>query len=287
VALLGPSGCGKTTLLRTVNRLIEPTQGQVLVGGIDVRSLDAVDLRRGIGYVIQSIGLFPHMSVLENTMVVPRLLGWAKPQRLDRAKEVLALVGLESSLFTRFPRELSGGQAQRVGLARALCADPPVLLMDEPFGAVDPPTRERLQDEFLKLQSTLHKTVLFVTHDLEEAVKLADRICLMHAGQVVQFDTPEQLLEYPKTDFVKGFLGPSRILLRLSKIPLTKLLEPLSGSSGLPAISVNASAREAFSLMLAQGGRSLQVLDGSNTVGQIRLEALLDAVSEAASQELT
>lgn len=282
VTLLGPSGCGKTTLLRTVNRLIEPTEGTVFVGGQDVRKLDEVELRRGIGYVIQSIGLFPHMSVLENIVVVPRLLGWSKEKREARAREMLALVGLEPQTFAgRFPRELSGGQAQRVGLARALAADPPVLLMDEPFGAVDPPTRERLQDEFLKLQSELRKTVLFVTHDLEEAVKISDRICLMNVGHVEQYDTPEVLLRSPKTPFVQDFLGPSRTLLRLSRIPLSGLVEPLGTHRPAVSIKSSAMARDAFSLLLANGIRNLGVTDeGGQVVGLVRLESLLAAASE-------
>ncbi len=282
VTLLGPSGCGKTTLLRTVNRLIEPTAGTVFIANQDVRQLDEVTLRRGIGYVIQSIGLFPHMSVLENVMVVPRLLGWNKAKRETRAKEMLALVGLEPHTFAgRYPRELSGGQAQRVGLARALSADPPVLLMDEPFGAVDPPTRERLQDEFLKLQSELRKTVLFVTHDLEEAVKISDRICLMNAGRVEQYDTPEVLLRSPKTPFVRDFLGPSRTLLRLSRIPLEGLVEPQDGHCPVVKIHRTASAREAFSALLSSGLGSLGVTDEAGRVmGLVRLETLLKAVSE-------
>jgi len=282
VTLLGPSGCGKTTLLRTVNRLIEPTAGTVFVAEQDVRGLDEVVLRRGIGYVIQSIGLFPHMSVLENVMVVLRLLGWPKEKREARAREMLVLVGLEPHIFaSRFPRELSGGQAQRVGLARALAADPPVLLMDEPFGAVDPPTRERLQDEFLKLQSELRKTVLFVTHDLEEAVKISDRICLMNAGRVEQYDPPEVLLRNPKTPFVQSFLGPSRTLLRLSRIPLDALVEPLDGHHPPLTIHRSATAREAFSSLLAGGLRTLTVTDEvGRVVGLVRLETLLKAVSE-------
>ena len=282
VTLLGPSGCGKTTLLRTVNRLIEPSEGAVFIGGQDVRQLDEVELRRGIGYVIQSIGLFPHMSVLENVMVVPRLLGWSKEKREARAREMLALVGLEPQTFAgRFPRELSGGQAQRVGLARALAADPPVLLMDEPFGAVDPPTRERLQDEFLRLQSELKKTVLFVTHDLEEDMRISDRICLMNSGRVEQYDTPEVLLRSPKTPFVRDFLGPSRTLLRLSRIPLNDLIEPLGTHRPAVSIKRSATARDAFSLLLANGIRSLAVTDeGGQVVGLVRLESLLTAASE-------
>lgn len=282
VTLLGPSGCGKTTLLRTVNRLIEPTEGAVFISDRDVGGLDEVELRRGIGYVIQSIGLFPHMSVLENVAVVPRLLNWKKEKRETRAREMLALVGLESHTFAgRYPRELSGGQAQRVGLARALAADPPVLLMDEPFGAVDPPTRERLQDEFLKLQSELRKTVLFVTHDLDEAVKISDRICLMNMGKIEQYDTPEVLLRSPQTPFVQSFLGPSRTLLRLSRIPLNGLVEPLDGHHPRVTIPHSAMAREAFSALLASGIRSLGVTNDAGLVlGLVRLETLLAAASE-------
>ncbi len=282
VTLLGPSGCGKTTLLRTVNRLVEPTEGTVWLGQQDVRALDQVELRRGIGYVIQSIGLFPHMSVLENVMVVPRLLGWNKARRETRAKEMLALVGLEPRAFSgRYPRELSGGEAQRVGLARALAANPPVLLMDEPFGAVDPPTRERLQDEFLKLQSELKKTVLFVTHDLEEAVKISDRICLMNAGRIEQYDPPEVLLRNPRSAFVQAFLGPSRTLLRLSRIPLDGLIEPLDDHHPAVSIPHTATAREAFSTLLSRGLRSLGVTNPAGALtGLVRLETLLAAVSE-------
>lgn len=282
VTLLGPSGCGKTTLLRTVNRLIEPSAGTVRIGGRDVRELDEVELRRGIGYVIQSIGLFPHMSVLENVAVVPRLLNWSKPQREARAQEMLAMVGLEPRTYAgRYPRELSGGQAQRVGLARALAADPPVLLLDEPFGAVDPPTREHLQDEFMRLQSQLKKTVLFVTHDLDEAVKISDRICLMNSGQVEQYDAPETLLRNPKTPFVQAFLGPSRTLLRLSRVALDGLMEPPDGHHPKATIPHTATAREAFSALLAYGCRSLGVTDeAGQLVGLVRLEALLAEASE-------
>jgi osmoprotectant transport system ATP-binding protein len=280
--LLGPSGCGKTTLLRLVNRLIEPSEGAVFLGDTDVMRLEPTELRRSMGYVIQSIGLFPHMSVLENTVVVPRLLGWDKNRREGRAKEMLALVGLEPSTFAqRYPRQLSGGQAQRVGLARALCADPPVLLMDEPFGAVDPPTRDKLQEEFLKLQAALNKTVLFVTHDLEEAVRLGDHICLMNVGHIEQYDTPDALLKHPKTPFVHDFLGPSRTLLRLSRIPLVKLVEPLNGRVPSASVTQEASARDAFSALLADGGKEVGVKDAAGqVVGIVRLETLIAQVSE-------
>jgi osmoprotectant transport system ATP-binding protein len=284
--LLGPSGCGKTTLLRLVNRLIEPSEGRILVGERDVMSLDPVELRRGMGYVIQSIGLFPHMTVLENVVLVPKLLGWAKERREERAREMLALVGLEPETFLhRYPRELSGGQAQRVGLARALAADPPVLLMDEPFGAVDPPTRARLQDEFLRLQAALKKTILFVTHDLEEAVRLADRICLMNQGQIEQVDPPERLLTHPQTPFVERFLGESRALLVLERRHLSELLKPLQSApsrDGLPVLSLSATARDALSQMIAAGSDlALVQNEAGELVGEVWMSTVL-ALSKGA-----
>lgn len=284
--LLGPSGCGKTTLLRLVNRLIEPTSGRIFVDNRDVMDLDPVELRRGMGYVIQSIGLFPHMTVLENVGVVPKLLGWPKEKRVARAREMLALVGLEPKAFlNRYPRELSGGQAQRVGLARALAADPPILLMDEPFGAVDPPTRSRLQDEFLKLQAALKKTILFVTHDLEEAVRLADRICLMNTGQIEQLDPPERLLTHPRTPFVEQFLGESRALLVLELHHLFELLQPLQGSlgqDGLPVLLRSATARDALSQMIAAGSdRALVQNEVGQLVGEVWMSTVL-ALSKGA-----
>lgn len=284
--LLGPSGCGKTTLLRLVNRLIEPSEGRIFVGNRDVMDLDPVELRRGMGYVIQSIGLFPHMTVLENVGVVPKLLGWPKEKRVARAREMLALVGLEPKTFlNRYPRELSGGQAQRVGLARALAADPPILLMDEPFGAVDPPTRARLQEEFLKLQAVLKKTILFVTHDLEEAVRLADRICLMNQGQIEQLDPPERLLTHPRTPFVERFLGESRALLVLELHHLFELLQPLPSSlsqDGLPVLSLSATARDALSQMIAAGSdRALVQNEAGEVVGEVWMSTVL-ALSKGA-----
>jgi osmoprotectant transport system ATP-binding protein len=215
--LVGPSGCGKTTSLKLVNRLVEPTSGQVLIEGRDVATEDPVRLRRGIGYVIQQVGLFPHLTVGENVAVVPVLLGWDERRRQERTEELLALVGLESSYLLRYPHELSGGERQRVGVARALAADPPLLLMDEPFGAVDPIVRERLQNEFLRLQGELGKTVLFVTHDIDEAIKLGDRVAVMaHRGHVAQYAPPEELLAQPASDFVARFVGSDRGLKRLS-----------------------------------------------------------------------
>ncbi len=206
--LLGPSGCGKTTTLRMINRLVAPTSGKIFIAGRDTGAVDPVQLRRTIGYVIQQIGLFPNMTVAENIGVVPRLLGWDVATRRRRAEELLAMLALEPAQFLdRYPNELSGGQAQRIGVARALAADPPVLLMDEPFGALDPVNREVIQDEFLRMQRTLQKTVLFVSHDIDEAVKMADRIAIFRAGRLVQFAAPDTMLARPADDFVASFVG--------------------------------------------------------------------------------
>jgi len=208
VALLGPSGCGKTTTLKLINRLATPTSGTVLVGGRDVSQVDAIELRRGIGYVVQEAGLFPHLTAQENVEVVPRLLGWPVSQRRERAAQLFELVGLDITLQGgRYPAELSGGQRQRVGLARALGADPPVVLMDEPFGALDPLTRRRLQREFLALKSRLHKTVVLVTHDVEEAFLLADYVAVLSEGSIVQFGTPSAIRAAPASEFVASFFG--------------------------------------------------------------------------------
>ncbi|MEU4999818.1 betaine/proline/choline family ABC transporter ATP-binding protein [Streptomyces sp. NPDC021622] len=221
VTLVGPSGCGKTTTMKMVNRLIEPTEGRIFVDGDDISAIDPVQLRRRIGYVIQQVGLFPHKTVLENTATVPHLLGVKRAKARERAAELLDLVGLDPATFgDRYPEQLSGGQRQRVGVARALAADPPVLLMDEPFGAVDPVVREHLQNEFLRLQQAVRKTVLFVTHDIEEAVRLGDRIAVYGQGRIEQFDTPSTVLGAPATDYVADFVGADRGLKRLSVTPI-------------------------------------------------------------------
>ncbi|MFF3768449.1 betaine/proline/choline family ABC transporter ATP-binding protein [Streptomyces sp. NPDC001922] len=218
VILVGPSGCGKSTLLKMINRLIEPTSGRIRIGGEDVTGIDPVRLRRTIGYAIQASGLFPHMTVAENIALVPRMVGWPKAKVKDRVEEMLDLVGLDPGEFRgRYPRRLSGGQQQRVGVARALAADPPVLLMDEPFGAVDPITRDHLQDELIRLQHELHKTIVFVTHDFDEAIKLGDRIAVLREqSHIAQFDTPEAILTNPADDFVSGFVGAGAALKRLN-----------------------------------------------------------------------
>lgn len=221
VTLVGPSGCGKTTTMKMVNRLIEPTEGRIFLDGDDISTIDPVQLRRRIGYVIQQVGLFPHKTVLDNTATVPHLLGVKKAQARARAAELLDLVGLDPSVYGgRYPDQLSGGQRQRVGVARALAADPPVLLMDEPFGAVDPVVREHLQNEFLALQKSLRKTVLFVTHDIEEAVRLGDRIAVYGQGRIEQLDAPAAVLGAPQTPYVADFVGADRSLKRLSVTPI-------------------------------------------------------------------
>jgi osmoprotectant transport system ATP-binding protein len=220
--LVGPSGGGKTTVLRMVNRLVEPTSGKVLVDGRDIATLDRVELRRQTGYVIQQPGLFPHLKVADNVASVPRLLGWDRARVRARVSELLELVGLDPAVYAdRYPHQLSGGQAQRVGVARALAGDPPVLLMDEPFGAVDPIARERLQQEFLRLQQQLHKTIILVTHDVDEAVTMGDRIAVLSQGGVLQqYDTPAELLGHPATSFVADFIGADRGLRRLAVTPI-------------------------------------------------------------------
>lgn len=217
--LLGPSGCGKTTTMRMINRLIEPTSGKIFIDGKDAINVDPIELRRTIGYVIQQIGLFPHKTVEDNICVVPDLLGWQRARSRARARELLNMVGLQPDLFLkRYPKELSGGQQQRVGVLRALAADPPLMLMDEPFGAIDPINREVIQDEFLKMQQELRKTIIFVSHDLDEAVKMADKIAIFRSGRLEQFATPNELLAKPCNAFVESFLGGDRALKRLRLI---------------------------------------------------------------------
>ena len=220
--LVGPSGCGKTTILRMINRLIEPTAGTIRVDGDDISKIDPVELRRRIGYVIQQVGLFPHQTVGTNVATVPRLLGWERARVNDRVDELLSRVGLPASEYRdRYPTELSGGQRQRVGVARALAADPPIMLMDEPFGAIDPVTRAQLQDEFLRLQQSLRKTIVFVTHDIDEAVKMGDRIAILEiGGRLAQYDTPDRVLAAPANDFVADFVGRDRALKRLRITPI-------------------------------------------------------------------
>ncbi|MFD9539545.1 betaine/proline/choline family ABC transporter ATP-binding protein [Streptomyces sp. NPDC060022] len=262
VTLVGPSGCGKTTTMKMVNRLIEPTEGRIFLDGDDISAIDPVQLRRRIGYVIQQVGLFPHKTVLENTATVPHLLGWNRGKARERAAELLDLVGLDPSVYGgRYPEQLSGGQRQRVGVARALAADPPVLLMDEPFGAVDPVVRERLQNEFLKLQAQVRKTVLFVTHDIEEAVRLGDRIAVYGQGRIEQFDSPATVLGAPATPYVADFVGADRGLKRLSVTPIEE-----SDLDQPPVVHLDDPLAKATARLRAEGARWAVVLDGEDNL---------------------
>lgn len=279
LVIIGPSGCGKSTTLRMVNRLIEPDSGSVSENGRDVRDFPPEELRRHIGYVIQGVGLFPHFTVAQNIGIVPRLLAWDAPRIAARVAELLDLVGLDSSTYAeKYPDELSGGEAQRVGVARALAADPPVLLMDEPFGAVDPLTRERLQSEFVAIQARLKKTVVFVTHDIDEAVKLGDHIAIMREGRLVQYDTPERVLAYPADEFVAGFVGAERSLKRLSLAPVSEALDSAAGVT-VPGATVplDSSLRTALARIVEYGVPVVGVTDeDGHVVGSVSIESIVD-----------
>jgi osmoprotectant transport system ATP-binding protein len=282
--LIGPSGGGKTTAMKMINRLISITEGDITIDGTSVRSLEVTELRRGIGYVIQQIGLFPHMTVESNVGTVPRLLGWEKGRIRARSRELLELVGLDPDEHSkRYPAQLSGGQRQRVGLARAMAADPPLMLMDEPFGAIDPITRERLQNDFLRLHRELRKTVVFVTHDIDEAIKMGDRICILREGGVLaQYDTPEAILAEPADDFVAQFVGADRGLKRLQLRRLDEVdLEPVpNGDTGAPACSSRTTLRDALSLMLTEGSSGVVVEDGDgNAIGYLTFEVVSGLLS--------
>jgi osmoprotectant transport system ATP-binding protein len=287
VVILGPSGCGKTTLLKMVNRLYEPTSGHIFLDGVNIRQLQATKLRQQIGYVIQQSGLFPHMTVADNIAVVPKLLGWPKPQIQARIDELLALVKLPPGEFRpRYPAQLSGGQQQRVGIARALAGDPGIMLMDEPFGAIDAITRTALQDEILRLQRQLKKTILFVSHDVEEALRLADRILIMRQGEVVQFDTPFNLLTQPADQFVYTLLGADDMVRQLGLLRVASAmmaLPPNYDKDHYPTLSQDDSLREALSLMLRSGAPALTVLAQGTPVGLLTLDHIRESavVSEA------
>jgi osmoprotectant transport system ATP-binding protein len=285
--LIGPSGCGKTTALKMVNRLISITEGDITIDGTSVKELELAQLRRGIGYVFQQIGLFPHLTVDSNIGTVPRLLGWPKERIHERAKELLELVGLDpSSDLKRYPAEFSGGQQQRIGVARAMAADPPIMLMDEPFGAVDPIARDRLQNDFLRLHRQVRKTVIFVTHDIDEAIKMGDKIAIMRDGHLVQMADADQLLAEPADDFVASFVGADRGLKRLRVRTLGDLeLEPLpdGGEVAGPSMPKDTSLHDALSMMLAEGKRTLAVTDGNGRpIGAVRMETITQLIAPAA-----
>jgi osmoprotectant transport system ATP-binding protein len=271
--LVGPSGGGKTTALKMVNRLIPFDDGDIRIDGRSVTALPVVELRRDTGYVIQQIGLFPHMTIGENIETVPRLLKWTRERMRSRTRELLELVGLDAADAKRYPAELSGGQRQRVGLARALAADPPVLLMDEPFGALDPITRVRLQDELKRLHREVAKTVIFVTHDVDEAIRMGDRIAILREGGVLaQYDTPDAILAHPADDFVAQFIGEDRALRRLALRTLRDVtLEPGSPAAAGSRVPPETTIRNAVSLMLETRSEQVVVVDGDSVLGVFRL----------------
>ena len=285
VVFVGPSGCGKTTTMRMINRLIEPTSGTITIGGEDVTGLDDVQLRRKIGYVIQQIGLIPHLSIAQNVALVPKLLKWDKKRVTERVDEMLTVVGLDPEQYrSRYPRQLSGGQQQRVGVARALAADPPIMLMDEPFGAVDPITRSRLQDEFLSLQQTLRKTIVFVTHDFDEALKIGDRIAVLREGsQIAQYDTPEAILAHPADEFVEGFIGEGAALKRLNfeRVDSLDLGPEPDARPSHETVDVSSTLHAALDLMVGKGLRSVTVARDGRPVGAVKIDDILSRVNTA------
>ncbi len=289
VMFVGPSGCGKTTTMKMINRIIEPTSGQIRIGGRNILELDPSELRRGIGYVIQQIGLFPHMSIAQNIGLVPQLLGWDKTKIATRVDELLDVVGLEPTTYrSRYPKQLSGGQQQRVGVARALAADPPVMLMDEPFGATDPITRERLQAEFKRLQKSLGKTIVFVTHDFNEAVVLGDRIAVLaERSRIVQFDTPANILAAPANDYVRSFVGSAAAIRSTGMLLVSEALAqvrtaPIAADAGAPTITAEQSVRDAINAMLVSGFTEVNVSSrGGAPIGSLSFEAICSLCASA------
>ncbi|MDM5200987.1 betaine/proline/choline family ABC transporter ATP-binding protein [Fictibacillus enclensis] len=271
ICFIGPSGCGKTTTMKMINRLIEPTEGSIYINGVDVLKKDPVELRREIGYVIQQIGLFPHMTIQENISIVLKLLKWPEDKRRARAEELLSLVDMTPEYLERYPHELSGGQQQRIGVLRALAADQPLILMDEPFGALDPITRDSLQEEFKKLQKKLDKTIVFVTHDMDEALKLGDRIVIMRDGELVQCDTPDEILRNPANDFVEEFIGKDRLV---QARPNIQTVEQIMNPQPV-TITGDRSLSQAIQVMKQHRVDSLLVVDESNILkGYVDVEII-------------
>ncbi len=284
VILVGPSGCGKTTTLKMINRLIEPSSGVIAIDGRPTSEQDPNTLRRSIGYVIQQTGLFPHLTIAENVATVPKLLGWDRARIRKRVEELLDLVGLPAETYgRRLPSELSGGQRQRVGVARALGADPPILLMDEPFGAIDPVTRERLQDELLRLQSIVRKTIVFVTHDIEEAIKLGDRIALFSEdGRIAQYATPMEILAAPASPYVREFLGGVRLIRRLGLMSLrdAHLIDLNGARPPAEQIDLDASLRDALDAVLGSAEGRVAVMEGERPAGIVDADTIRRAAQE-------
>ncbi len=284
VVLVGPSGCGKTTTMKMINRLVDPTEGKIILDKQDVSKVDPLELRRNIGYVIQHIGLFPHLTVAENIATVPKLKKWSKETIAERVNELLKLVGMEPEMVKqKMPRQLSGGQQQRIGVARALAADPPIMLMDEPFGALDPITRERLQNEFLGIQQDVRKTIVFVTHDIDEAVKMGDRIVVMRDGEVLQYDTPNAILSTPADQFIANLTGEDRAIKYLSLVDVSRSFiqyDGLKKSRGTnKCVDHNASLKEALIVMLENGLLQLDVRKHKDVIGYISLQKIVEVVS--------
>lgn len=272
ICFIGPSGCGKTTTMKMINRLIEPSAGKIFIDGENIMDQDPVELRRKIGYVIQQIGLFPHMTIQQNISLVPKLLKWPEQQRKERARELLKLVDMGPEYVDRYPHELSGGQHQRIGVLRALAAEPPLILMDEPFGALDPITRDSLQEEFKKLQKTLHKTIVFVTHDMDEAIKLADRIVILKAGEIVQVGTPDDILRNPADEFVEEFIGKERLI--QSSSPDVERVDQIMNTQPV-TITADKTLSEAIQLMRQERVDSLLVVNDERVLqGYVDVEII-------------
>ena len=287
--LIGPSGCGKSTILRMINRLIEPSKGDILIDGKSIGGQDPVELRRHIGYVIQNVGLFPHQSIRTNVGTVPKLLGWGRTRIRERADELLDLVGLDPARYGgRYPHELSGGQRQRVGVARALAANPVVLLMDEPFSAVDPIVRARLQEEFLRLQATVRKTIVLVTHDIDEAVRLGDRIAVLgQGGRLLQFATPAELLSNPASTEVSEFVGSDRGIRRLAVTPVKVAMRQVGGVEDLdrlPTVASTGTLYDALAAMLTVDALNVVVVDGDRAIGTVSRSAIFEVPNEEAAR---
>ncbi len=293
--LLGPSGCGKSTCLKMINRMLEPDKGDIYFNGVNIKELKPEALRRQIGYVIQNIGLFPHMSVAENVGLVPGLLAWERKKIVDRVNELLHLVGLAPEKYlNKYPKELSGGEAQRIGVARALATDPEILIMDEPFGALDPVNKEKLHHEFARIQKTLKKTIIFVTHFIDEAIKLADRIVVMESGKLVQYERPENILASPTNQFVRDFIGPNRALKLLLRFSVKDIMKPHIGSpeenhkelskknhvwSDESTVKPEATLEEALSKILGSGIKKIPVVDqANNLLGEAHLSEIEEII---------
>ena len=280
--VVGPSGCGKTTAMKLINRLIPMTSGKIPVDGQNINRMDVIELRRNIGYVIQNIGLFPNMTIAENIAIVPKMKGWDHGRIAEKVESLLEMINLPAEEFmNRYPKELSGGQQQRIGVARAMAVDPPIMLMDEPFGAIDPINREHLQNEFLRIQEKVKKTIVFVTHDIDEAIKMGDKICLLKAGKLVQFDSPEKLLTEPANDFVRDFVGGDRTLKRLNLLKIKTAMKPEP-----PTIRQDRSPERAKEMIADLDRENLIVIDEegklSGIVNREALEKKADTVKELA-----